>query len=929
MMPFLVVLLAFGAWWLIGLALLALVSADTSSLRIALTAPALGTSVTVLPLFMFSHFGAGMSTVASPVVAALIACSAAILAWRRPPIPRTAGLIVGICVVYTVFISRPMFEFGFHWIAAANDDMANYVLSATGLLHHGLLAPYDVAGLTNDRNFSSALQGLHIQGSRPGADITLSAFSAIGGHPPYSMFMPCIIALSLCTICGVAALAMQATSRERGAVIAAVLMAAAPLTAYPVFQQLMPQVWGLGLAAALFALLMRPELHTSPGPRVPDLVPIAVLVTAFIVTYVELAASLAFAYGLYALVLLVKRKVAWRALLLLWGVPLLTAVVLLNSYFLREIDYVRSQAGAGVKGGGTASLFGFSLVPAALPSVIGIELLPPKSVGWHLTVSIVIAIVVLAAIAVACIVSASRGSAAATVLAADLLLGIILGAKGSDFGAFKLYMYVQPFLAAAVGVWFAALSRRAVVAGGAALLTLVLVAQVRNVGVLVHRSRDPVDLAGASSAALLPAFRSLFAAARTPVISITENPSLAKLEASSAGSRPIYFIGGNYFTNLLGAPTANAAANADARRIVAQDGWKPRTFKVFSSKPSLDDPFLDNTHASRILSGGQCILAVVTGAEVVFNRRTYPEGARKMVGIPCGGAKNLLAFTSSTRGQGFYIPRNRKAVSFYQLEPDYFFPGRSMSGFGRYILMRVIGPTDGMRLELSLTKSLRQDGSNALPPASIVGSNAVRLPFVGRGSGRVFSGPIKPQMIDGQPFILLDMGQPGRLPVTPRSGVQALYGSSLSLDPRYLTSYVRDVSLVSSAEYAHLRPPSLLREFPRDLGNEDLAYSGIYEDGWVAETSYAMLAAGPRADLVVRASVLPVAKHLVVLVDGKPVYSRDVAPGKLDLRIPVAASTSRRRVGLKWRAAAELGPTDKRPASALLTTLGFTARATP
>ena len=34
-----------------------------------------------------------------------------------------------------------------------------------------------------------------------------------------------------------------------------------------------------------------------------------------------------------------------------------------------------------------------------------------------------------------------------------LLLGIMLGRNGDDFGLFKLYMYVQPFLAATVAVF--------------------------------------------------------------------------------------------------------------------------------------------------------------------------------------------------------------------------------------------------------------------------------------------------------------------------------------------------------------------------------------------------------------------------------------------------------------------------------------------
>ena len=79
------------------------------------------------------------------------------------------------------------------------------------------------------------------------------------------------------------------------------------------------------------------------------------------------------------------------------------------------------------------------------------------------------------------------------------------------------------------------------------------------------------------------------------------------------------------------------------------------------------------------------------------------------------------------------------------------------------------------------------------------------------------------------------MGQAGSSPERPRHGIDNLWGESIASDPRSLTSYVRDISLVSDAEYRQLRAPTLLEEFPSALGNADLEYSGIYEDGWVGK----------------------------------------------------------------------------------------------
>jgi len=46
MTPFLLVLILFAGWSLVGVALLGIVGAETSELRVALTAPILGTCVT-------------------------------------------------------------------------------------------------------------------------------------------------------------------------------------------------------------------------------------------------------------------------------------------------------------------------------------------------------------------------------------------------------------------------------------------------------------------------------------------------------------------------------------------------------------------------------------------------------------------------------------------------------------------------------------------------------------------------------------------------------------------------------------------------------------------------------------------------------------------------------------------------------------------
>jgi hypothetical protein len=178
-------------------------------------------------------------------------------------------------------------------------------------------------------------------------------------------------------------------------------------------------------------------------------------------------------------------------------------------------------------------------------------------------------------------------------------------------------------------------------------------------------------------------------------------------------------------------------------------------------------------------------------------------------------------------------------------------------------------------------------------------------------------------MIGGQSYVMLDLGRDGTLSPTKRAAIQGLFGRSVTTDPRYLTAYARNVSIVSASDYRKLAAPSSVRSFPQDLSNEGLEYSGIYEDGWAAGDSYVVLSSGPAANLSVKADVLPVeGQHLDVLVDGRRVFSKSVAPGVRAIRVPLAQSSARRKVELRWAKTMKLGPADQRQAAARLMFVG-------
>jgi hypothetical protein len=925
MTALLLTLALFGVFWLIGLGLLAGVRADTRSLRVALTAPAVGTCVTLLPLFVFSEAGMAIEHCAIPVVTVLIIAAVVSLFLRRPGVHPGVLVVVAICVVGLLLGAWPMWKFGFNWIANANNDMANYALSAETLLHHGLLASFDVAGLAHQRDYATLLQSLHKEGSRPGADITLAAVAAWTGRFPYEVFMPLIFSFALCGACGVGALAMQAASRWWAAAVAAAFLLISPLATFGALQQLLPQVWGLGLATALFALLMRVELYEGEGAKLKDLVPIALLATGIILVYVELASIIALAYGLYVVSIWARGKVELRAVARLWIPAAAVIVIVLNAYLVRELIYLVSQSGSGLSSSHEPPTFGFTLVPIALPAIVGLLTLPTGATGFEAGASIAFALAALGAVVVASIWGLRRGIGAAIALVVFGLLTVVLARQLSDFGLYKLYMYIQPFLAATLAIWVAKITRTWALGVVGVLLVVFLALQLPTLHYYVKHSTDPIDLRNASSETLMPAFRRDFADTHEPIITVTENPTLGKLEAASVGLHPLYYISADLFGSLTGASVrlhlskSVVKEESDAYKAVT---WQERSFNLLQGEGV--DGFGYSVAAAQLLTSGRCALVLPTGSEIPVNRWSLPEGSPGLVERQCGGVHDLLVFTNSNLGAGFYAASKRKNRSFYQLEPDYFYPGHSMSGVGRYLMFRVLGGSPGSRLELDLTESLKHDGVNALPPASVVGSRRYRLPLIGSGSARVFSAPLQPQTIDGQKFIVLDLGRKGQLTPSTRRGIEALYGKSVPLDPRYLVAYLRDISMVSAAEYAHLHPPAALSNFPADLANNNVAYSGLYEDGWVGATSYVVLAGGGASKLQLRAGVPPgVGGHVDVSLNGHALASVPVAPGPLNIELPVPASSQNRRVELRFSETIKLGGDDLRPAAAHLSFIGF------
>lgn len=918
----------FGAFWLIGLAALVVLGIDVATPRVAMAAPAFGVAVTALATFLISYAGAGTGSFAVPLVCVLLVASSAVVAVRRPPVPATALLVAGIAVVGFLIAATPMFSLGFRWIANANDDMANYSLSAQQLIHHGLTTPADLVGLLQGRDYPTVLTTLHRLGSRPGSDLLLSVVSVLTGRASYEVFMPVTFAFAMAGICAAGALAAQDVRRRWAAPVAATLLVISPLATYGVLQQLIAQAFGLAVGVAFLAFILRPSVHRERVPVRSEIVPIGVLLAGVILGYVELASTLALAYLLYVALLAWRRELNPRAVLRLWLGAAVVALVLLNGYLPSEINYLVGQAKYGASISGHPPLFGYTLIPSALPTLLGFQTLATPTSAPLLGFSIALALVLLLAALLASLHEARRGSAVAAVLVADAVLAVYLAAHSADFGLFKLGMYMQPLFAAGLALLVVRLRRRYLPLA-AAVLVLLAVVQLSTQQLYVEGSRHPGDFRNASAADLLPRARSAIDSARGPTIIVGDNPVYIGLTAINAYGHRVYFLSRDTFSPFVAAPEAallRRSKHSHAARLMRTVGPRTARFVTYTAQPA-SDAFTVNPGVNSSFAENSCRLVMPTGEQGPYNRLWLPEDRHDLAVMPCRSAHDLLAFVDSRLGQSFYLPTHPNFVSFYELQPDYYFPTRTMAGLGQYALFRVLGPTAGMRLEINYTFSFIHNGSNAIPHSVVVGARRAPLPVVGRGSARVISPPITPQIIDGEPYLLVDVGQRARISYDRRRGLDALFGTSVPMDTRRLTGYVRDISLLSAADYARLQPPLAVSSFPTALGNPDLEYSGVYEDGWVADDSYFVLAGGKAATFELKASVpAGAAHHLEILLNGRRLSELNVSAGPLSVSLPVGASSGTRRVELRFDGSIRLPAPDYRPTSALLSYVGFVRR---
>ncbi|MHB8626469.1 MAG: hypothetical protein ACYDEO_09715 [Aggregatilineales bacterium] len=851
-------------------------------------------------------------------------------------------------LIALIVTGRPMLEFGFNWLSYTNNDMANYVLRAERLLNNGFFDVPSLSRMTNFQDYTLFYWFLDVPaGSRVGADLLLSWVISLTGLNGLQIFMPVILSFHLALISAAGGLVCASRRYRLAALATCGLLAFSALTSLGVLYQLIAQVLGLALLiAAVTVVFHLPKAQMRRATAIRHGILISLLVSALMIVYPEVTPFLALSFIVYIAIQLIRNRseMAWAALVYTFGPAILLVLIFLNVYVLEFLRYLIAQTSQGSTTAVTY-LFPFYLVPSGLADLWGLQSLAFQPAEPWGTTSILVGgfLIILSLIVIG--IQVWRKQRAAVVAAVMFGLSFYLFIHRVGFSLFKLAMYVQPFVLAVLTIAWLSFSRKRHIAWQLLPLVILCVVGLPTQYSYVEASRGLPKTLGAfvsipnpSSSQIMTEFQQLITAnPASTVLSDTQSLVLAKYQAAQTRDVKTIFLSQVLPFSSLTFRSLIQEENFVPYQETTTQLWDVLDAQLAQRQFNLHDPN-DPKAADSFLSLGSDpnlwaktddpLLVLTTPQQNILNR--YPlrsDTNVNFVAQPLSQSHNYLVLVNSELGQQNYGGKPG-AIALFPLEPDFANSGKSFAAMGRHILLLAINPTSPVRMILNLTGSL-SISDKTIPPAAVIGTNRQFFPIVGRGSARVVSPPLTFQNIDGFNYVELDMGMDGFYFPDQRPGLVGLYGSDLRLDARKLVGFVRDISLISDAEYAAVSPPTFLKSFPQDLDNPDLEYSGIYEDGWVSESSFVRLTQPQDANaLVVRGTVPMVnasdfSTEVSVLVDGQEVGRQTLGLGHFELRVPVSGQRGRHQIDLRFSKWQQLPAPDGRPVAALLSFIGF------
>ena len=913
-------------FWVVGYVVVFVLYTRRDLVRSALLAPSVGIVATIYPIYVLSRLGFPVRTFAHVLTAVTLLLAIAAWAWWRPLLSGRRLLPYIILVVFALGAAGwPLLTLGFGWFGEVNPDMTNYVLSAHRLVDQPFVRVPDADVWLRQSDWAAYFVSFSAFGVRCATDLLLAWVIVLTGEHGAMVYMSLMVALHVALI--LAATALISTPHRYARILAAALMSAAAMISLGVVLQLVGQILGLLLLCLACVLYLGPFYRLGRNALVRFAVLASVVVAVLVLSYPEVLPFLALAFIAYHCIgarnvrPFVGRGVL--ALLAIGGV----AIVLILPDVGALLAFMFSQAQGSQGSGLHAELFPYFLVPSGLASLWGFNVY--YSVGSALLPLGILCGVALTIFAlIGAIWLAWREEPGATVTVVMGALGIFLFNESSGFGTFKLVMYVQPFLLTTTVLSFCLLLRTSNKFSPRALLVTAIVAGMIAVNLHVQATHIAATLR--RSEALKTATGRLQDLARAVVdapvlLDVPEYGQANLMESFIRGRATTTVSGEAAWDRIRGAslaivPLFTSDVRNEILRLQDIDASlvQPLQFDLGANSPV--HRFSRTKSPDGTPMGDAILFAPAADQSVVNDSHKRPLDGRYYL-VPTAGARNHLGMVNSSLGRPI-IPGVIESVALWQRESDFASSG-GIQAMGRHVLFEVFNARPGSRVLLEFTRGPLAADGQALPPAEVIGDGRSKFGFVGYGAARMLSAPVTARTIGGRTYVAIDMGVAPQKIMTFRRGLANLYNRHLSLDPRNIVGWARNISLLTEDEAGAMTPPAGIDRFPAGLFQHGLLFSGLAEDGWIADVAGMRLGADDARAVRIMGSVpnvsgLASGLTIELTVDGRPVARRTVGPGDFELQAAMPAGTGPRWIELRADKSARLPAPDGRLVSMLL-----------
>jgi hypothetical protein len=870
MLPFLLILALFVFLTAVGRAVVSLLRPRLGILWGWFISPTVGLALVIILMTRLNIWGIPVKTFGPWLAGGLAVFAAAVIAWRRPVLPwRQLRPFALLTMLFVVYAGWPMFRFGFNWISYGNDDMANYCLAADRFLNHGY---YDLPEQTQleGRDYPQHYWFMHgLQQIRPGSELMLAFASSITRLTPHEVFMPVIMMFSMLQIWAMGAVAIVRGRYRKIALLAFFLFATSPLFGLGTLYQLIAQVGGIAILLTALAVLLSTRECTWRRVLLGG-----VITSCLGIFYPEVAPFVALSIICYGLHLRYTEPTALKQFsLVIIGTAAITFVFLGTSTYQFINTLVMQSVGSAGLGSmaeindqsGGLVLFPWTLVPSFVPMLFGLHAF--GVVGYDPLISIQIAVGILFLIFFIWMAFSQllRREPAGYIAVIMLALGFFLFFKGQDFGLFKLGMFAQPVITLLLAHEFfkllASPARRRL---GRWLVGIFFVCTVPS---HVYYSYASLGTYGGGLSEIVGA--SEYGVSFTPpkdvkfdaIESDMSNVVGAKLLSQYTKGIDTRFLSRSYMDNIANIAVLSFLRTPDpdlgpqARLIEKLSLLRPllppeimkgdvADYRVMTIN-KLDNNWTD-TGSQHLNYQDRLFVSIRTQFDH-FNKANAGTGWNYQNMYQYKLEKDVhdrLVFIHSELGPHYYSAARFKAA-FFQREPEPVTGGTVyFHGTGRYNMFKLINPSPKIRVVVDFTRTSLGGERSALPKdAVIIGEEDYPLGFVGQGSARVFSPPVKPEVFEQEAYLTIDFADRAAPIIKQKTGLMKLWGSKFNLDDRRLVGFTRDISIITEEQYQNLDRPTKISEFPDDLSRyPGLEYSGIFEDGWVGPESFFKLA---------------------------------------------------------------------------------------